>query len=331
MEVKNLINKKIENFVHRINLSSVQSFFGVNLFRNHIPSLNNDENQNSQQSPPPFSLISNFESQLIALQGILIWEKPRDSILALIFFTCFYWMFVLLQPRLISVVATLAFCYHFYEMWIRFVWPEIRAPTVPIKESWTTVNPNVMCVPEIRLCFARIKKSIINVIERIIEFRRKSHGIFCCYSVLFFLCFYYIGHFIPGVLITYLTAIILFLTPGFLAHIAPKNTLTTIVFNNNGDDEHYQNEGQQLNDDNNDEHQLQQLKNISSKYSNNLNDNNLELLSSTTSKKNLLFGFMINDDDDDDETNENHFDESTSESITDSDFVLISDSELNDM
>lgn len=219
-----------------------------------------------------------------------------------------------------------------------------------------------MCVPEIRLCFARIKKSIINVIERIIEFRRKSHGIFCCYSVLFFLCFYYIGHFIPGVLITYLTgkicffllsslyskfllffflllivkytcniysAIILFLTPGFLAHIAPKNTLTTIVFNNNGDDEHYQNEGQQHNDDNNDEHQLQQLKNISSKYSNNLNDNNLELLSSTTLKKNLLFGFMINDDDD--ETNENHFDESTSESTTDSDFVLISDSELNDM
>lgn len=312
MDVKNFINEKIENLIHRIDVNRVQSFFNVNSFRNRIPSLHNgDENQNSQSSS--FSLISNFESQLIALQGILIWEKPRDSILALITFTCFYWIVVLWQPRLLSVLATLAFCYHFYEMWIRYVWPEIRAPTVPIKESWTTVNPNVMSAPEIKSCFARIKQYMTNVIDRIIEFRRKSHGVFCCYSVFFFLCFYYIGHFIPGVLITYLTAIILFLTPGFLAHIVPKNTLAIIVFNI-GDGEHQQTT------------QGQQPLNVSStEYSNSLDDNNLELSSSTASKKNLLSGFMINDD----ETNENHFDES-SES-TDSDFVMLSDSELNDV
>lgn len=123
------------------------------------------------------------------------------------------------------------------------------------------------------------------------------------------------------------TAIILFLTPGFLAHIVPKNTLATIVFNNNNgnNSEHRQNEGQQHNDDNN-HHQLQQLNISSNEYSKNLDDgNNLELSSSTASKKNLLAGFMINDD----ETNENYFDES-SES-TDSDFVLISDSELNNV
>lgn len=97
MDVKNLIEEKIENLVHRINPNRIkQSFFSVNLFRNIIPSssssLNNDENENiQQQQQPAFSLISNFESQLIAFQGILIWEKPRDSILALIFFTCFYW------------------------------------------------------------------------------------------------------------------------------------------------------------------------------------------------------------------------------------------------
>lgn len=90
MDIKNFINEKIENLIHRIDVNRVQSFFNVNSFRNRIPSLHNgDENQNSQSSS--FSLISNFESQLIALQGILIWEKPRDSILALITFTCFYW------------------------------------------------------------------------------------------------------------------------------------------------------------------------------------------------------------------------------------------------
>lgn len=98
-----------------------------------------------------------------------------------------------------------------------------------------------------------------------------------------------------------------------MAHIVPKNTLAIIVFNI-GDDEHQQTT------------QGQQPLNVSStEYSNSLDDNNLELSSSTASKKNLLSGFMINDD----ETNENHFDES-SES-TDSDFVMLSDSELNDV
>lgn len=35
-------------------------------------------------------------------------------------------LFILWSPRLIFILALLIFCYHFYEMWTRYVWPEIR-------------------------------------------------------------------------------------------------------------------------------------------------------------------------------------------------------------
>lgn len=49
----------------------------------------------SKTNDPPFSLISKFESQLVELQSLLIWENPRDSIVALICFTFFYWSVII--------------------------------------------------------------------------------------------------------------------------------------------------------------------------------------------------------------------------------------------
>lgn len=349
-----------------------------------------DDDNSSNRQQQNFSLITNLESQLIELQSLLIWERPCNSILALILFTCFYWTVVIWEPRFISVVASMAFCYHFYEMWCRYVWPEIRAPSEENRESWTSVNPSVLSAPELKEYLERIRLLCLELIDSILQFRKRSHGAFCCFTTILFIIIYYIGRFIPGSFIIYTAVLLLFLTPGFLTHLVPKNTFDDFVSryitaetgkstkisilnidNNsisNNSDNHQSSTSNNGNDDedeieNQEEEQDEQvnnnLKNKSSlKKFNILED--LELDSTNEFKKksssystmsalkipksieslftrdNLITSTTT--------TNENYFDSSSSRDSTpesqedssvatntDSDFVLISDSEINEI
>ncbi|UXI19047.1 Low affinity cationic amino acid transporter 2 [Sarcoptes scabiei] len=247
-EMKNLANS-IRNF--RTKIRNICSFLDKNRDASNgvddrgrkddsIHYRNQIENSQEQKMPQSFSLIMNFESQIVELQSLLIWENPRNSFLALIGFSCAYWIIVLWQPRLLFVVASIGFCYHFYEMWHKHVWPEIRIPSLANHENWTAINPKVLSVPEIKLYFEQMTFLAQEILNKMIEFRKRSHGTFCCCSLIFFVTFYYIGLIVPGIVVTYFIVISILLTPGFLIHVLPRSTFESLIkklnLNRNDDD-----------------------------------------------------------------------------------------------
>lgn len=63
----------------------------VDYINNAFSPNQNTDNNAKQTENNQMNLISNFESLLVELQSLLIWEKPYNSALSLLFFTCFYW------------------------------------------------------------------------------------------------------------------------------------------------------------------------------------------------------------------------------------------------
>lgn len=186
-------------------------------------------NATDGSSHDDFNLISNLEAYLIEFQSLLIWENPFNSALALSAFTCVYWLFILWSPRLIFIFALLIFCYHFYEMWTRYVWPEIRVPTAEVRENWTSVNPNVLSAPEILSEWSKLKELLALLVAEIVDLRQRSHGTFSFLTITVLAVIYYIGKCIPGVILLYSFALVILLTPGFLLHVLPRSVLDEVI------------------------------------------------------------------------------------------------------
>lgn len=214
--VKLYLNTKLEETINRI--------------PGH-PILSSKNDSQSSSDDDPFSLVSHFESILVELQALLVWDNPANSAFALTFFTVFYWVLAWLHPSILTCTALLGFCYHSYEMWIRYVWPAIRVPELDNEENerWTKMNMNALTAPEIEHYIERTKLAFFGAIIRLSNLRAESHGKFCGVLVSVFTIIYFVTRNIPGVLLLYGIAITIFLTPGVLLHIVPKEYLETIL------------------------------------------------------------------------------------------------------
>lgn len=65
------------------------------------------------------------------------------------------------------------------------------------------MNPNVLSAPEIERYLDELRTASHQFMDRVIEFRSSSHGLFCCTVTGVLLAIYFIGRSIPGVLLVY--------------------------------------------------------------------------------------------------------------------------------
>ena len=79
--VKFYVESMLERTQNRMNIASLSSL---------ISSSSQEDNAHNN-SDNEFNLVSHFESLLVELQALLVWDTPANSAFALTFFTVFYW------------------------------------------------------------------------------------------------------------------------------------------------------------------------------------------------------------------------------------------------
>lgn len=63
----------------------------LELFKTRLFSATNGQDPDEAEGNPSLNLVSTFESLLVELQSLLIWENPYKSCVALATFTAAYW------------------------------------------------------------------------------------------------------------------------------------------------------------------------------------------------------------------------------------------------
>uniref|UniRef100_T1J8I9 RETREG1-3/ARL6IP-like N-terminal reticulon-homology domain-containing protein n=1 Tax=Strigamia maritima TaxID=126957 RepID=T1J8I9_STRMM len=71
-------------------------------------------------------LLSPFESYVVSIQSILIWENMYLSAITLLLVNFLFWLVVSYSHRFYSIVATIGILVFTYRTWVNQIWPEIR-------------------------------------------------------------------------------------------------------------------------------------------------------------------------------------------------------------
>ncbi|GFQ94503.1 reticulophagy regulator 3 [Trichonephila clavata] len=186
----------------------------------------------TSQRPNVFnSILSPFETYVVSLQSLLIWERPYLSAGAFVTLNIFYWLIVSWNRRFLSIVSIFALAIFLYRTWINQIWPEIRVPPPEGEdtESWTTVNPEVLSVPEISQYMNDFLDKMIILWKDVWKLRKENRGLFCALMCGFFSFMAFVGKVFPGVLIVYVLVLILTLGPGVALHLIPSTVYDQII------------------------------------------------------------------------------------------------------
>ncbi|XP_055952076.1 reticulophagy regulator 3-like isoform X1 [Argiope bruennichi] len=184
------------------------------------------------QRPNVFnSILSPFETYVVSLQSLLIWERPYLSAGAFVTLNIFYWLIVSWNRRFFSIVSIFALALFLYRTWVNQIWPEIRVPPQEGEdtESWTTVNPEVLSVPEISRYMNDFVDKMIILWKDVWKLRKENRGLFCALMCGFFSFLAFIGKIFPGVLIVYVLVLVLTLGPGVALHLIPSTVYDQII------------------------------------------------------------------------------------------------------
>jgi len=156
------------------------------------------------------------------------------SALTFVFFNFLFWIIINCQCRVYFTLATIAAFIFVSRTWVNQIWPEIRVPIPDGEdtEEWTPVNPQVLSVPEISLYLDEMWDALKDWGLWLIELRQSQPGKFCILMTCLLVTSAFIGHYLSGVLISYILMMVIMLAPGFFFHIYPhiSNLFTTDLF-----------------------------------------------------------------------------------------------------
>ena len=138
-------------------LSSTLTAFTAQPAEQPEPETNLKDNMDNEKPKSSDAIFVSYEKYLIVLQSLLLWDKPKDSVAALIIFTISYWyglivswpvnlllLLLLLLPSItnyihfscrclvwmsssiLSLIFTTCFLLVFLDLWREKLWPEIR-------------------------------------------------------------------------------------------------------------------------------------------------------------------------------------------------------------
>ncbi|XP_075417973.1 reticulophagy regulator 3 isoform X2 [Tenrec ecaudatus] len=156
-------------------------------------------------------VLGPYEPLLSRVQAALVWERPARSAL---------WCFALAPLRPVFLLAFSSMVVVCTDQWRSKIWPEMKVPRPGAldNESWGFVHPRLLSVPELCHHLAGVWVSGTVFIRNLLLFKKQNPGKFCLLScgVLTFLAV--LGHYIPGLLLSYLMFVAIMMWPLAVYH-----------------------------------------------------------------------------------------------------------------
>ncbi|XP_033104102.1 reticulophagy regulator 3-like [Anneissia japonica] len=176
------------------------------------------------------SIFNQFESTIMRLQSILVWENPQQSAMMFLGVNGLFWLLTSTSNRVVYLMAVTAIVIMTFEAFCNRIWPEIRVePKEPEdEEGWTPVHTRLLSVPELCRHLAELWVAFNEYHDAFWNLRNTDPGKFC--AVVSGTCagLAVIGRCISGVMLSYIIIMSLLLWPCAEYHNFNKKVYNTL-------------------------------------------------------------------------------------------------------
>uniref|UniRef100_H3AQ95 Reticulophagy regulator family member 2 n=1 Tax=Latimeria chalumnae TaxID=7897 RepID=H3AQ95_LATCH len=168
-------------------------------------------------------LLSRWESGLLALQRLLVWDRPAASILLAAAFNGLFWLFSSTSLRPIFLLSMSLIGIVLLERWKHKLLPDTTGPPPysdysDSESECETVHPRLLSLPELCHHLAESWVTCNLFHQELMQYKRQNPGKFCAKVCAGCFVLAVIGHYVPGIMISYIVFMSVLLWPLVVYH-----------------------------------------------------------------------------------------------------------------
>ncbi|XP_060684160.1 reticulophagy regulator 2 isoform X1 [Hemiscyllium ocellatum] len=165
-------------------------------------------------------LLCRCEPALIYLQSLLVWERPLQSGLMLLGLSGLFWLFSSTSLRPIFLISLSALAIVFLDHWKSELLPHVAVQRLVDEgeSDGNSIKPRLLRLPDLCHYLAESCVAFNLYLKEALEYKKQNPGKFCLKTCLGCSALAAIGHYIPGIMISYIFILSLLLWPLVVYH-----------------------------------------------------------------------------------------------------------------
>lgn len=164
--------------------------------------------------------LSQCEPAVNCAQRLLVWERPLHSSIAALTLNTLFWLLTSTSLRPLFLLSVSLIGLTLLERW-KDKLPQITVwhPEAPVIERETlSEQPRLLSVEELSHHLAESVLTFSLYIQEMLQYKRQNHGKFCIMMCSGCLMLAMVGHYIPGIMISYIILLSVLLWPLVVYH-----------------------------------------------------------------------------------------------------------------
>ncbi|KAJ8255190.1 hypothetical protein GJAV_G00202040 [Gymnothorax javanicus] len=164
--------------------------------------------------------LSQYEPVMLWMQRLLVWERPLHSIFVAFSLNTVFWLLSSTSLRPVFLLSVSLLGLVLLDRW-KHKLPGLTAQfpeaVTSLRESMT-VHPRLLSVPELSHHLAESYLTCCLYMQEALQYKRLNHGRFCALVCAGCLLLAVVGHYVPGIMISYIILLSVLLWPLVVYH-----------------------------------------------------------------------------------------------------------------
>nr|CAB3244286.1 protein FAM134C-like [Phallusia mammillata] len=170
-------------------------------------------NRHKEISNKIYTYLRSYESVILYLQRVLVWEKPMHSISFFVLMHIGFGYVTIRSNHLIGFISSITLVFVILDVWKHKLWPEIRAVAPDEEAEWGELHPRLLSLQEMCQILCEVFLWVEWAFNQIRITRQTHPGKFCAVFCACCIALSIVGQKIPGVILSYAMMICLLLWP----------------------------------------------------------------------------------------------------------------------
>lgn len=164
--------------------------------------------------------LSQYEPALISAQRLLVWERPLHSSIAAVMLNTAFWLLSSTSLRPLFLLSVSLIGLTLLERW-KDKLPQIsvfHSEVAVVEREVISDQPRLLSVDELSHHLAESYLTFTLYIQEMLQYKRQNHGKFCIMMSSGCFLLAVVGHYIPGIMISYIILLSVLLWPLVVYH-----------------------------------------------------------------------------------------------------------------
>ncbi|XP_037704868.1 reticulophagy regulator 2 [Choloepus didactylus] len=167
--------------------------------------------------------LRGWEAVLVAAQRLLVWEKPLHSLVTAAALNGLFWLLSSSSLRPFFLLSISLLAYLLLDLWQPRFLPEVSAssPEEPHSDSegaGSGARPHLLSVPELCRYLAESWLTFQIHLQELLQYKRQNPAQFCARVCSGCAMLAVLGHYVPGIMISYIVLLSILLWPLVVYH-----------------------------------------------------------------------------------------------------------------